>query len=158
GAGSVNLVRAEGPPASTTRSRFLKLAKARPKLKAIAQNLRAQGKDASPTAVVRELTQGDKKERRAERERELGAKQLAYPAKKYGVIVCDGEWDFEVWSRETGMDRHAANHYETAIDAHTAEELHERTKARFECAADDYLLAMWVPVPFLSVGIDLMRL
>ena len=56
----------------------------------------------------------DKAERRAERERELAAKQTALPTKKYGVIIADPEWRFEPWSRETGMDRAADNHYPTS--------------------------------------------
>lgn len=99
-----------------------------------------------------------KKLRRAELERELGGRIMALPTKKYGLIVADDEWDHEPWSRETGMDRHASNHFETAKDAHKAEELHERTKARFECAADDCLLAMWSTVQHLAVAIDLLRL
>ena len=99
-----------------------------------------------------------KQERRAERERFLGAKQLAMPGpKKFGVIVEDYEWDFEVWSRDTGMDRHAANHYPTSQDAHTAEEIVERTSDRFACADDDCVLFMWTTVPHLAVAIDVMR-
>jgi hypothetical protein len=56
-------------PSGTSRARYLELAGAKPKLKEIAQKLYQQGKDATPTAVVREITQGDKKERRADRER-----------------------------------------------------------------------------------------
>jgi hypothetical protein len=52
-----------------------------------------------------------KQTKRKERERSLANKQTALPAIKFGVIVEDFEWDFEVWSRATGMDRHAANHY-----------------------------------------------
>ena len=33
-----------------------------------------------------------KQQRRAEREADLGAKQLALPDRKYGVIVADPEW------------------------------------------------------------------
>lgn len=47
---------------------------------------------------------------RTEREQLLGAKQLALPDLKVGVILEDYEWDYEVWSRDTSMDRHAANH------------------------------------------------
>ena len=96
--------------------------------------------------------------KRAEREQALSAEQLALPDKKYNVIVCDDEWDFEPWSRETGMDRHASNHYPTAVDAHTAEEMHARTKELFACAADDCVLFMWTTVPHLAIGIDLLRL
>jgi N6-adenosine-specific RNA methylase IME4 len=106
--------RKEAMPSGTQRSRYQKLAAAKPKLKAIAKKLREQGKDATPTAVVRELTQGDKKQRRAARERELAAKIIALPQKRYGVILADPEWRFEPWSRETGMDRAADNHYPTS--------------------------------------------
>jgi N6-adenosine-specific RNA methylase IME4 len=99
----------------------------------------------------------EKRDRRETRERELGAIQLAYPDKLYGLIVADDEWDHEVWSRETGMDRHAANHFMTASDAHTAEEMHERTKDRFT-PAPDCLLAMWSTNQHLAIAIDLMRL
>jgi N6-adenosine-specific RNA methylase IME4 len=104
-----------------------------------------------------EERQAEKRERRETRERELGEKQLAYPDKLYGLILCDDEWDHEVWSRETGMDRHASNHYPTATDAHTADEMHERTKDRFT-PAPDCLLAMWTTNQHLAIAIDLMRL
>ena len=99
-----------------------------------------------------------KADRHAARESELAAKQLALPTKRYGVIVADPEWRWEPYSRETGMDRHAANHYLTASDAHTAEEMHERTKDRFECAADDSLLGMWAAVPFLAIALALLHM
>ena len=108
-------------PSGTSRARYQKLAAAKPKLKAIAKKLREQGKDATPTAVVRELTQGDKKARRAEREQALGAKIVALPDKKFGVIYADPEWQFEPWSRETGMDRAADNHYPTSCTKVIAE-------------------------------------
>jgi len=99
-----------------------------------------------------------KKHKRAEREAELAGKITALPDIKFGVIVEDLEWDFQVWSRETGMDRHAANHYPVAEGAHSAAELHERTEDRFACAADDCVLFMWTTVPMLAVAIDLMEL
>jgi hypothetical protein len=54
-----NNSRKEAMPSGTQRSRYQKLAAAKPELKAIVQKLREQGKDATPTAVVRELTQGE---------------------------------------------------------------------------------------------------
>jgi N6-adenosine-specific RNA methylase IME4 len=56
----------------------------------------------------------EKKERRTEREAELAAKIVALLAKRYGVIYADPEWRDEVWSRETGLDRAADNHYPTS--------------------------------------------
>ena len=58
-----------------------------------------------------------KQQRRAEREADLGTRQCALPTKKYGVILADPEWRFEPWSRETGMDRAADNHYPTSCTA-----------------------------------------
>ena len=142
----------------STRSRLGKLAdKSDAEIRATADRLREQGKDATPTAVVRELTHGNKAERRAQRERDLSAKILALPEKKYGVVLEDYEWDHETWS-ERGKDRHASNHYSTSADAHTAEEIVARTKERFDCAADDCVLFMWVTSPFLDVAMDVLRL
>ena len=55
-----------------------------------------------------------KKLKRAARERKLGGVQCALPAQKFGVILADPEWRFEPWSRTTGMDRAADNHYPTS--------------------------------------------
>lgn len=112
-------------------------------------------------AVIREARaeqQSKKRERRAQRERDLAAKITALPEQKFGVILEDFEWDFETFSRLTGMDRHASNHYPTAADAHTPEEIVERTKDRMSVAADDSALFMWVPNPFLSIGIKVLEL
>lgn len=62
---------------------------------------------------IRAEKQIEKKERREERVRDLGDKQRALPNQKFGVILADPEWPFEVWSEETGQDRAAANHYPT---------------------------------------------
>ena len=59
-----------------------------------------------------------KRSAREAREAVLGAaqahKNLELPQKRYGVIVADPEWRFEPWSRATGMDRAADNHYPTS--------------------------------------------
>lgn len=84
-----------------------------------------------------------KAERRAQREAELAAKQQALPAKKYGVILADPEWRFEPYSRETGMDRAADNHYPTSVtDMIAAREVSS-------IAADDCVLFLWATVPML---------
>ena len=61
------------------------------------------------------LRTDDKKERRAEREVVLAEKIKALPDVKVGVIVADPEWRWEPWSRKTGMDRAADNHYPTSV-------------------------------------------
>lgn len=116
----------------------------------------AAGADSKKVKKVKATTRL-KQFRREQRERELGAKQTALPTKKYGLMVTDDAWNFKPYSRETGMDRHAANHY-TVEAAYTAVDLHKATKDRLECAAKDCLLAMWATVPHLAIAIDLLRL
>ena len=92
-----------------------------------------------------------KRESRAARETELSQTQLALPDKKYGVIYADPEWRFEVYSRDTGMDRSADNHYPTsATDAICRRPVEK-------IAADDCVLFLWATVPMLPDAIDVMR-
>jgi N6-adenosine-specific RNA methylase IME4 len=94
--------------------------------------------------------QEDKKEHRANRERELGAKQTSLPDKRYGVIYADPEWRFKVYSRETGMDRAADNHYPTSeTDAICARPVQS-------IAADDCVLFLWATVPMLPDALRVM--
>jgi N6-adenosine-specific RNA methylase IME4 len=89
------------------------------------------------------ITQGDKKERRDERELDLAAKIKALPDVKAGVIVADPEWRFEPWSRETGMDRAADNHYPTSVlDVIKSRDV-------VSIAADDCVLYLWATAPML---------
>jgi hypothetical protein len=67
---------------------------------AMIENVRQKIADGARVSL--DITSADKKERRAERERELATKQEARPNKRYGVIYADPEWRFEVFSRETG--------------------------------------------------------
>jgi hypothetical protein len=53
------------------------------------------------------------RERRAEREVELGAFQAALPDRRYGVIYADPPWRWEAYSRVTGLDSAAEAHYPT---------------------------------------------
>lgn len=110
--------------------------------------------------VQRDLTQsgseGDPKrvtkaERRAERELELASKQTALPTKRYGVIVADPEWRFEPYSRATGMDRAADNHYPTSV----TELIAQRDVPSI--AADDCVLFLWATVPMLRDAWDVME-
>lgn len=105
----------------------------------------------NPDMEARELAQRRKLLRREQREQDLGEKQRALPEKKFGVIVADPEWNDEVWGTETGMDRHAANHYPTS----TAEIIAGRDVASI--AAKDCVLWLWVTNQHLAIGIDVMR-
>jgi N6-adenosine-specific RNA methylase IME4 len=92
-----------------------------------------------------------KAERRAERERELGEFQAALPDKRYGVILADPPWRFEPYSRETGLDRAADNHYATAATAEIA------ALPVVDIAADDCVLFLWATMPMLDDAIQVMK-
>lgn len=111
----------------------------------VRERIRAGGK------VSLDVSSVDKKERRANREKILAGIQLALPDKKYGVIYADPEWRFEVYSRETGMDRSADNHYPTSCT--------EQICARpvDQIAAKDSILFLWATVPMLPDALDVMR-
>jgi N6-adenosine-specific RNA methylase IME4 len=66
------------------------------------------------------------------------------------VIVADPEWRFEPWSRETGMDRAADNHYPTSVT--------EVIAARDvpSIAADDCVLFLWSTQPMLPQALLVM--
>lgn len=94
-----------------------------------------------------------KKPRREQRERELAAKtdaaSKALGSKLYGVIYADPPWDMAPYSRETGMDRAAANHYPTM-------EL-DKIKALRVPAAPDCVLFLWAITPMLPEALDVLQ-
>lgn len=101
----------------------------------------AKGRAAIETgkSVADAILRGDDKAAsRANREMLLGGLQHALPNKKYGVIYADPEWQFEPYSRETGMDRAADNHYLTsatdAICARPVQDIAADASALFLCA------------------------
>jgi N6-adenosine-specific RNA methylase IME4 len=93
--------------------------------------------------------------KRAAREAALGEAQaagnLALPNKRYGVVLADPEWRFEPWSRETGMDRAADNHYPTSA----TDEIASRDVPSI--AADDCVLFLWATVPMLPEALAVMK-
>jgi N6-adenosine-specific RNA methylase IME4 len=100
---------------------------------------------------LRRVKQDEKKQARSDKVRDLGDKQRALPDEKFGVILADPEWPFEVWSEETGQDRAAANHYPTS----TIEVIKSRPVASI--AADECVLGLWATVPKLPAALDVMR-
>ncbi len=117
------------------------------------QKLQQSGRDATVTSVLKELHGDGKAERRETRVRELvertveAAKQLG-GAKQYNVILADPPWRFEPYSRDTGMDRAADNHYPTmdlpAIGALDVP------------AAKDCVLFLWATIPMLPAALHVM--
>jgi N6-adenosine-specific RNA methylase IME4 len=96
------------------------------------------------------LRQAEKRERRARLEVKLGARQRALPDQRYGVILADPPWRFEPYSRVTGMDRAAENHYPTsALEDIKAFDVRS-------IAAPDCVLFLWATAPMLPQAIEVM--
>jgi N6-adenosine-specific RNA methylase IME4 len=113
----------------------------------------ARDKILSSDAVVinpaKDVSTAGKKAARAQREAELGRKQMALPEAKFGVIYADPEWQFGAWS-ENGMDRSADNHYPTSgLDV-----IKDRDVGSL--AADDCVLFLWATVPMLPQALEVM--
>ncbi len=112
----------------------------------LSETVKARG---SRVALI-EMNTEEKKKKRAQKEALLGEYQSLLPDKKYGVIVADPEWRFEPYSRETGMDRAADNHYPTTA-AHVVAQRDVRS-----IAADDCVLFLWATIPMLCEAIVVM--
>lgn len=92
-----------------------------------------------------------KQVRRDAREVELGAQTRALPDKRFNVIYADPPWRFEPYSRDSGMDRAADNHYPTLQGLEIAEQIDVPS-----IAADDAVLFLWATVPMLPAALVLM--
>ena len=68
----------------------------------------------------------------------------------YGVIYADPPWRFEPYSRETGLDRAADNHYPTM----TLDEI--RALDVPSIAAGDCVLFLWATQPMLTHALEVM--
>jgi N6-adenosine-specific RNA methylase IME4 len=97
------------------------------------------------------MTTAEKQARRAEREAELGVKQMAWPTTIFGVLYGDPPWRNEPYSRDTGMDRAADNHYPTM----TVDEIKARGVPSI--AAKDSVLFLWATVPMLPQALEVMK-
>lgn len=105
----------------------------------------------APTVkAIRADATAEKKAKRVEREQTTAAKIRALPTKKYGVIVADPEWRFEPYSRETGMDRAADNHYSTTA----TDVIAQRDVASI--AAPDCVLFLWATAPMIREALEVM--
>ncbi len=119
--------------------------------KALGVSQRSVGRDVRQGASKGEANRLTKAERRAAREVELAAKQTALPTKRYGVIVADPEWRFEPYSRESGMDRAADNHYPTSATEIIV------TRDVPSISANDCVLFLWATVPMLRDALRVME-
>jgi N6-adenosine-specific RNA methylase IME4/ParB-like chromosome segregation protein Spo0J len=104
----------------------------------------------APEAVLRNAGKAAK---RGRRERALAATTRAVSAaigsKLYSVIYADPPWRFEPYSRETGLDRSADNHYPT--------ETVDTIRALDVPAADNCVLFLWATVPMLPEALSVME-
>jgi len=101
--------------------------------------------------IIEEVDATDQKKRaRENREKILGGMQLALPDKKFGVILADPEWRFATYSRDSGLDRAADNHYPTSeTDAICARPVGD-------IAAPDCVLFLWATAPMLPDALKVM--
>jgi N6-adenosine-specific RNA methylase IME4 len=108
-----------------------------------------------PDMERRDIATAVKATRRAARESHLGEMQAAtnlkLPDKRYGVILADPEWRFEPWSRSTGLDRAADNHYPTSVTEVIA------ARPVQDIAAKDCALFLWATVPMLPHALAVME-
>ncbi len=104
----------------------------------------------TPALERKDILTEIKVSRRSARESELAARITDLPQKRYGVIYADPEWRFEPYSRDSGMDRAADNHYPTSpLEA-------IKVRPVGDIAADDCVLFMWATVPMLPQALEVM--
>jgi N6-adenosine-specific RNA methylase IME4 len=75
---------------------------------------------------------------------------LALPIKRYGVILADPEWKFEVRSKATGLDRAPENYYSTSATEVIA------ARAVNDIAAKDCVLFLWATQAMLPAALLVM--
>lgn len=96
--------------------------------------------------TTQQLRTAIKSRRRALREIALGDKIRGFGERRYGVIYADPPWRFEPYSRDTGMDRAADNHYPTLPLA--------AIEALAVPAADDCALFLWATAPMFPQALN----
>lgn len=122
--------------------------------KIIAEVAKAPDTRRAFTGVVKDLRrerQDEKKIARQAKEKKLGERQQALPVEKFGVIYADPEWEDEVWSKDTGMDRHPSNHYRTS------KTLDIITRDVASIAADHSACFMWAKANMLPAALKVLE-
>jgi N6-adenosine-specific RNA methylase IME4 len=97
-----------------------------------------------------------KQQRRAERERQTAAWIATTPnptGKQYGVIYGDPEWRDEVYSRKTGLDRAADNHYSTS----EVEVIKARKDLLQALAAKHCVLFLWTTIQHEAIAHEVLK-
>lgn len=124
------------------------LAKLSPEKQSELINRAADGEKVSAKIEVKKAVRKEKEQALAGKTAEI-SEHIGHQL--YNVILADPAWRFDVWSRETGLDRAADNHYPTtdldkikALDVEGA-------------AAKDCVLFLWATAPMLPEALDVMR-
>lgn len=121
----------------------------------VAEKLLALPKDKQIEAVTllepKKLTTLAKQATRDLVERRLADKTRELPSEQYAVVYADPAWQFEVYSRETGLDRAADNHYPTQ----TTDEICKLPVGTI--SAPDCALFLWATAPMLPDALRVIR-
>jgi N6-adenosine-specific RNA methylase IME4 len=104
---------------------------------------------------AKDLRNRVKQIKRQSKEARLGAQQKSVADTRFGVIYADPPWRFEPYSRDTGMDRAADNHYPT-METNPICDLEVNGRRVAELAADDAVLFLWATAPMLPEAIAVM--
>lgn len=112
-------------------------------------------RDANEAPTAQQLRTRIQQLRRAEREEELADKieqaAIGVGHQVYGVLYADPPWRLEPYSRETGLNRAADNHYPTM----TRDDLFDMEAMR-SAPAKDCVLFCWATVPMLEDALEWM--
>jgi N6-adenosine-specific RNA methylase IME4 len=106
--------------------------------------------DAGVLKAARKDRHAEREAARKQHEAELGQKIAALPVAKFGVILADPEWRFQTYSPKGLTHGSADNHYPTS----ELEDIKARDVASI--AADECVLFLWVTVPMLMKGGEVM--
>lgn len=146
-----DILRAAGISRSTA-NRYEQLASADEENPTAAEAYYRECKDKGVAPTQGGMKQAMKRDHRAAREEQLAEKiehaTVTLGVQRYGVILADPPWRFEPYSRETGMDRAADNHYPTMTIADI--------KALDVPAADDCILFLWATGAMLPEALETM--
>lgn len=73
--------------------------------------------------------------------------------KRYNAIYADPPWQFQAWSRNTGLERSADKHYKTM----QKNDIQSMRNVIDRIVAKDCVLFLWVTAPCLLEGIELIK-
>lgn len=73
--------------------------------------------------------------------------------KKYNIIYADPPWRFQVWSRDTGLERSADKHYHTM----QKKDIQNMRNVIDKISDKNCVLFLWVTAPCLEEGLELIK-